>query len=811
MNRMNIHSQKSGRSRRVYAQPSEPVNNVSAAPHAPIGFSAQQPKKPRIDPNLIPSPVEQRMQSANDPQCFYTCSNDPLPCVLTEFQCVDQGNCNPRFIRPTLREAPEESGFLTDTSLPFGLIVQPLAQTDLPLVDSGSQGPVRCHRCKGYLNPWCRYTDLGKKYVCNLCDYENPVSEDQFCPLDSVGRRMDMESHPELTYGSVDFRVSEEYWLGSEPQPLHYLFVMDVSSGAELKPLCKAIWDLIYSDAFPSNTKIGILTFDSCLHFYDLQPTQASPTMTVMPDIEDVFVPMSGNLFVNPKESRPLISQLLNKIPAMFQTNRTSSAFGSAVKAIQLVMKECGGKVLLTQTSLPSIGPGVLKNRDDPKLYACEQEKSLFSPQMEYYTQVGNALADSGVSVDLWLLPGTKAYIDVATLGVLSALTGGDTHYFPQADESQQEQIYQLVKQSIQREHGYRATSRIRCSNGISLSNYYGNFSMKNATDVDLAGVHKDTTIGIELKHDGGRLYENAYFQYAMLYTTATGERRLRLHNLRVGVAKTVAALFKGADVDATACLLVKRFVTLSAKKSLSDINSELDQLCVQILLGYRKFVTPQASSAQLVLPETVKTLPLLISSFKKSLALRKDVSIGPDVRVDILRKLKSANVQKIALWLYPQMVKVHELFDQKTNVLLERLSYSRLETNGIYWIENYDSIYLWLGKGVSPDLLERIFGTYDLTELKHMKEIAATKGSTENNPLWSLYYAKDSLLKFHIIRQGLDMETQFSSVMVEDEAFSQMSYPDYLCEIHRLIKQELDRETQHAAISSASYWAYRY
>ncbi|KAG1451230.1 hypothetical protein G6F56_008137 [Rhizopus delemar] len=558
-------------------------------PHTPLGLPARDPKKPKIDPNLIPSPIEQRMRDIENNDCFYTCSNDPLPSAIANFECIDQGNCDPRFIRPTLREVPKESQFVGDTGLPFGLVIQPLAH-EVPLVMlSNNEGPVRCHRCKGYLNPWCRYTDLGRKFTCNLCEFDNHVSEDQFCPVDSVGRRMDVESRPELMYGSVDFQVPEEYWLGPEPRPMHYLFVLDVSNGVELSSFCRAIWDLIHSEAFPLGAKMGIITFDSCLHFYNLQSTQGSATMMVVSDIDDVFVPISEGLFVDPKESRAVICQLLERIPAMFQANTVStSVFGSVVKAVQLAMKEFGGKAIISQTSLPSVGLGSLKHRDDPNLYACEREKSLFSPQLDYYTQVGNALVEAGVSVDLWLLPQAKNYIDVATLGTLSALTGGDTHYFPRADTSQSDQIYHHLKRSVNREHGYRATSRVRCSN-----------------DMNFAGVHQDTTIGVELKHDGSRMSDSVYFQYAMLYTTSTGERRLRVHNLRLGIAKTVAAVFKGADVDATICLLTKRFITQSAKKSLNDISNELDQLCVQILMGYRKFVTPQASPAQLVLPET--------------------------------------------------------------------------------------------------------------------------------------------------------------------------------------------------------------
>jgi hypothetical protein len=30
-------------------------------------------------------------------------------------------------------------------------------------------GPIRCSRCKAYINPFMRFIDQGKHFVCNLC------------------------------------------------------------------------------------------------------------------------------------------------------------------------------------------------------------------------------------------------------------------------------------------------------------------------------------------------------------------------------------------------------------------------------------------------------------------------------------------------------------------------------------------------------------------------------------------------------------------------------------------------------------------
>lgn len=49
-------------------------------------------------------------------------------------------------------------------------------------------------------------------------------------------------------------------------------------------------------------------TFDSTIHFYSLRPGQAQPHMLVVPDTTDVYCPLAGNVVVNLKQSRELVS-----------------------------------------------------------------------------------------------------------------------------------------------------------------------------------------------------------------------------------------------------------------------------------------------------------------------------------------------------------------------------------------------------------------------------------------------------------------------------------------------------------------------
>lgn len=46
-------------------------------------------------------------------------------------------------------------------------------QEEVPLIDFGSTGIIRCRRCRTYVNPYVTFTDSGRKWRCNICSMLN--------------------------------------------------------------------------------------------------------------------------------------------------------------------------------------------------------------------------------------------------------------------------------------------------------------------------------------------------------------------------------------------------------------------------------------------------------------------------------------------------------------------------------------------------------------------------------------------------------------------------------------------------------------
>jgi hypothetical protein len=79
-----------------------------------------------------------------------------------------------------LAQIPATGDLLNSSAMPLAVVVQPLALLEpgedcVPVVDFGDSGPIRCGRCKAYLNPFMRFLEGGRRFQCNLCAFVNPV------------------------------------------------------------------------------------------------------------------------------------------------------------------------------------------------------------------------------------------------------------------------------------------------------------------------------------------------------------------------------------------------------------------------------------------------------------------------------------------------------------------------------------------------------------------------------------------------------------------------------------------------------------
>ncbi|KAI9232353.1 MAG: Sec23/Sec24 trunk domain-containing protein [Podila humilis] len=826
------HQQQQQQQQQQQHQPLPPSSSQNWSQSQNVSTSVQTQGqgghgRPRIDPDFIPSPVtaQEADQELWNQQPYVTCTKgSAVPMACTDFQAIDAGNCNPRFFRMTTYQIPTSEELMEASCIPMGLVIQPLAElradeAPIDIVDFGEAGPKRCRRCKAYINPYMRFTGGGQRFVCNLCLFENDVEPSYFCNLDMNGRRLDLDQRPELRNGSIEFAVPKEY-SNKPPLPAGYVFAIDVSWTAvqsgmlneAVKAVKQAIWDENGVSRLAPGVQIGVMTYDKTVHFYNLSPSLDQAQMLVVPDVSDMFVPLSEGFLVNPETSQTIVESMLDMLPHLFAENKTTEpVIGAAVQAVRMALEHRGGKLILFQTALPTFGPGALRQRDEARLYGTEKERVLYTSQDPFYQKLAESCVQVGLSIDLFLFP--NAYIDIATVGTLASVTGGETFMYPNfsVDKDSDRFVGTLVR-LVSRPFGFNALLRVRCSTGLTTAENVGNFFMKNGTDVELAGLDSERALGVLIKHEGGKLDDKteASFQVALLYTTASGQRRVRVHNFSTPITGQMSQLFRAADIDTTVNFLARAVAQHALSKPLKEVRDVLTDRCVRILSAYRRHCASSTAPGQLILPESYKLFPLYSLTMLKSKMIRAGRDINSDLRIQQMRMVQSMGVGESIAFFYPRLFDIGNLTGHvgvvdhhhpASKVVLPglvRTSYSRLNPGGAYILENGQRMFLWVGREVAQETLRDLFGISTLEEIDtatmhHLPELTNDYNSRVQAVVRTIQRQRGKYLGLTVVRQGLDAtEAEFSYELVEDQNNENMSYVDYLCAVHRMIQTDV-------------------
>lgn len=101
---------------------------------------------------------------------------------------------------------------------------------------------------------------------------------------------------------------------------------------------------------------------------------------------------------------------------------------------------------------------------------------------------------------------------------------------------------------------------RVRTSTGVRPTDFQGHLHMQNTTDMELASIDSDKTISIEIKHDDKLAEgESVYIQAALLYTSCSGVRRLRIINLNLPTTNSLVDVYKLTDLDSVMNFFLKQ------------------------------------------------------------------------------------------------------------------------------------------------------------------------------------------------------------------------------------------------------------
>ena len=638
---------------------------------------------------------------------------------------------------------------------------------------------------------------------------------DYFCTLDANGTRRDIADRPELRHGTVEFIASQEYMV-RPPMPPTFFVAFDVSANAVssgfLAKAVNTVKDALDELPGGERTHVGFLTYDNTIHFYGLKPGSETPQMMVVAELDDPFCPAPDDLLVNLGDSRDAVDALLEMLPNVFVgTSHVDSCMGPAVQAAYMAMNHIGGKLMMFQCTLPSLGQGRLLNRgDDHRNAGTDKEHLVRAPADPFFKKMAAECSRQQICVDIFA--SASPYGDLASLSILPRYTGGQLYHYPGfRAERDGLKLRNELRHNLTRFTAWEAVCRVRCSKGFRVSSFNGHFFVRSMDLLALPATNADAAYAVQIAHDEQLPTSNvSYLQCALLYTTADGERRIRVHTMSVPVVPDIAQMFRSIDGGAMSAFLTRLAVERSLTARLQDAREAMQLKLSQSMREFRLLNTSAARAFNcLIFPDMMRLMPLFTLCAAKSPSLRgqtRDVSV--DERIRSTFEILSAPTEAILRRLYPAMYALHAmppeagLQNEAGGIVMPPrtvLAGERVDARGAYLVDDGRQCLIWLGKMLDRGFINAVFGAQGppnpdvdfeptlVEETQLSKQVCGVIAEVRRRA------ANGCHCTLTVIKQGEPSEALLFPLLVEDRGAGgagAMSYADFLILLHRQVAQ---------------------
>lgn len=771
--------------------------------------------------------------------------------------------CPSEIMSTTISAIPSTTQLLSNTSLPLGVSLCPLAipaerVTDanpnplVPIVPyGGSTGIVRCRVCRTYINPYVEWLEGGRRWRCNLCGLVNDVPGAYYSPiLAGTGQRKDLRKHPELTHGCVEFVAPSEY-IARSPMPPSFVFVLDatytaISSGFfEASVAAIRAWLAGTSSdddaaaevqgSIPRGSprlnprlKVAFFAYDGAVYAFSLRANSKTPRMLTVPDLAFASSgsgapALPDDLFVTLADCREAVDTLLERLPAMFPAATAASprhagvAYGPALACAVNACKHAGGRVVSFLSAPPSLGPAgaaLLPARDatlpgNTKARA-EKEAQLAQPRGdaagEYYKNMALDCSRCQITVDVIATSSSSRHIELATIGQLAQFTGGEVVYRANFNRARDGRSFErTIAGMLDRQIAWEAVMRMRCSKNIQITNHYGHMFVRSIDLLALPApdMGKGYCTALRLT-DPLPAPGAAYLQNALLYTSSSGERRIRVSTLRLPVVTEARQVFDSVNAPALLALLAKAAADkLSYTASLVDARDLVVRQLIRALAAYRRVAGPTAEPV--AIPPSMAVVPLYVLGLLKHPALILGADdVRPDVRAAAIASLRFLPGEHMLVAMHPQMFNLNMIPDGNededgvANVFPppQTLSAASVDRSAIMLFNTGESIVLLVGRDVPQDTLMATFGTSSIHEAAALDGVPVVEGSPYNAAVRKIVDALvqarvDAGLSYPAVNITGD-ERILQVLLVDDHTRHFYSYQEFITQLQRNIEKEL-------------------
>lgn len=194
--------------------------------------------------------------------------------------------------------------------------------------------------------------------------------------------------------------------------------------------------------------------------------------------------------------------------------------------------------------------------------------------------------------------------------------------------------------------------------------------------------------MAVEIKHDDKLSEEEGvYIQAALLFTSCSGQRRLRIINLSLKTSSQMADLYRSCDLDTIINYVAKQATYRLLDNNPKSVKDAIVNRAAQILATYRKNCATPSSAGQLILPECMKLLPLYVNCLLKNDAISGGADMTIDDRSFVMQALMTMDVQTSVHFFYPRLIPIHDI-EPSSEVQVPpqiRCSVEKISEQGVY------------------------------------------------------------------------------------------------------------------------------
>jgi len=291
----------------------------------------------------------------------------------------------------------------------------------------------------------------------------------------------------------------------------------------------------------------------------------------------------------------------------------------------------------------------------------------------------------------------------------------------------------------------------------------------------------------------------------ALLYTSSSGERRIRVLTSQLPTTNFLGEMYQHADVGASTNLMTRIAIEQALNSRMVDACNMMQTKCIEVLKMYRSLCGPAAGGANLVFPESLKLLSLNTLALLKNQIFHTKGDVPIDTRVAQISRVETLSVPLSTALTIPHAFKIDALpSDVGTEVdgqivmpALTPLSLQYFDPAGAYLIDNGHRLYVWLGGKVPETFFSATLGcsaprdaaTFASLRLPSIPQDANDSSAALARLVAFIRSERNAALqpiKFLLQGDAAAQDPAFLALMVEDRTQLTMAYAEFLAQLHK-------------------------